>query len=200
MTDLDLERLGDVWRQQPDPAELERLQRTARAVRRRARLQQFVDVAAAVVVASVVLLFVISSGRLETVVMGSAAILVLLVSNIRLRRLRAVELKDLTGSTEQMLDQSIERLESTLKYQRFSLVAIGPALVLGYLLAWSTDTSGDLLDRAWTGLRSLGSVWSAGWVVIFAAIALYVVFGIRRSRRELQRLTALREAYRQEEE
>ena len=37
MSDFDLDRLGDVWRQQPDPAEMERLQRTAAAVSRRAR-------------------------------------------------------------------------------------------------------------------------------------------------------------------
>ena len=32
MSDFDLDRLGDVWRQQPDPAEMERLRRTAIAV------------------------------------------------------------------------------------------------------------------------------------------------------------------------
>ena len=45
MTDFDLDRLGDVWRQQPDPAEMERLQRSAAAVSRRARWAQLVDIA-----------------------------------------------------------------------------------------------------------------------------------------------------------
>ena len=44
MSDFDLDRLGDVWRQQPDPAEMERLQKSAAAVARRARRAQVVDV------------------------------------------------------------------------------------------------------------------------------------------------------------
>ena len=44
MSDFDLDRLGDVWRQQPDPAEMERLQRTAIAVARRARLSAILDI------------------------------------------------------------------------------------------------------------------------------------------------------------
>src|SRR5207237_8830035 len=59
MSDFDLDRLGDVWRQQPDPAEMERLRRTAIAVARRARLGAIVDVLAAVAVAAVVFVLVI---------------------------------------------------------------------------------------------------------------------------------------------
>ena len=98
MSDFDLDRLGDVWRQQPDPAEMERLQRTAIAVARRARLAAILDVCTAVAVAAVVIILVITNPRIQTVVMGSAAILVLLGSNLRLRKLRQVELKGLTGS------------------------------------------------------------------------------------------------------
>ena len=81
MTDFDLERLGDVWRQQPDPAEMERLQRAAAAVGRRARLSQIVDIVAAIGVAAVVIALVLSNPRTETFVMGAAAILILLYSN-----------------------------------------------------------------------------------------------------------------------
>ena len=34
MSEIDLDHLGDVWRAQPDPAEIERLRRSAEAVRR----------------------------------------------------------------------------------------------------------------------------------------------------------------------
>ena len=88
MSDFDLDRLGDVWRQQPDPAEMQRLQRTAAAVARRARLSAIVDVCAAVAVAAVVIILVVTNPNTRTVVMGTAAILVLLGSNIRQRKLR----------------------------------------------------------------------------------------------------------------
>jgi len=90
MSDFDLERLGDVWRQQPDAAEMERLQRTAAAVSRRARYSQIVDVAAAVAIAGVVISLVASNPRGDAVLMGTAAILVLLYSNFRQRKLRQV--------------------------------------------------------------------------------------------------------------
>ena len=133
MSDFDLDRLGDVWRQQPDAAEMERLQRSAAAVRRRARLSQIVDVVVAVAVAGVVIVLVLSNPRSEAFVMGAAAILVLLYSNFRLRKLRQVELRILSGSTEDMLDQSIERVEKTIKHNRFTLIAMGPGIIIGAL-------------------------------------------------------------------
>ena len=111
--DFDLDRLGDVWRQRPDPKELEALRRSAEAVRRRARWGQIVEVVAAVVVSAVVLLLVLSNPRTDTVVVGTGAILILLVSQIRQRRQRKLELMSLTGTAEQMLDQSIARIQAS---------------------------------------------------------------------------------------
>src|SRR5689334_22990125 len=109
MTDFDLDRLGDVWRQQPDPAEMARLQKSAADVAQRARVTQVTDIVVALVVAAVVIFLVASNPKPGTIALGTAAILVLLGSNIRLRRLRQVELQTLAGSTEDMLDQSIQR-------------------------------------------------------------------------------------------
>ena len=140
MSDFDLDRLGDVWRQQPDPAEMERLQRTAVAVARRARLAAIVDICAAVAVAAVVVILVLANPRSQTFVMGCAAILVLLGSNVRLRKLRQVELKGLTGTTEDMLDQSIEpgRDDSApSQYSPSSRAALVPRPWLGFAAAAS---------------------------------------------------------------
>ena len=93
MTDFDLDRLGDVWRQQPDPAEMERLQKSAAAVARRAQITQVTDIVAAIAVAAVVIFLVASNPKPGTMVIGSAAILILLFSNIRLRRVRRIELE-----------------------------------------------------------------------------------------------------------
>jgi hypothetical protein len=201
MTDLDLDRLGDVWRQQPDPAELERLQRSAAAVSRRARRSRVIDMVATLAVAAVVILLVLTNPKTETFVIGSAAILVLLGSNIRLRKLRQVELRSLTGSTEDMLDQSIDRIETTLKHDRLSLIAGGPYLLIGLVFAASADSSalGDLFPTL-QALNLSRALWSGLVIFALAIAALFLAFRMRRGRRELERLRTMREAYRHEHE
>jgi CHASE3 domain sensor protein len=193
MTDFDLDRLGDVWRQQPDPAEMERLQKSAAAVARRARITQVADVATAVVVAAVVILLVASNPRPDTILIGSAAILVLLGSNIRLRKVRRVELGNLTGSTEDMLDQSIVRTETALRNHRFGLVGVGPAFAVGLVVAWA-GRGRDLLPTV------QGGVLAALGLAVVAGAVVYSLRGMRRARREIDRLQAMREAYRREHE
>ena len=197
MTDLDLERLGDVWRQQPDPEELERLQRTAQGVRRRARLQQILDVVTATLVAGVVLYFVSTSGRIDAVLVGTAAILVLLLNSVRQRRLREVELRSLTGSTEDMLDQSIERVETTVRHNRWSLIGIGPACGLAMIFAATAD-GGKL--RGALGMPWLRVMLFGAGVALMVGLFIFLVLALRRGRRELDRLRTLRNAYRTDSE
>lgn len=201
MSDFDLDRLGDVWRQQPDPAEMERLQRSAAAVSRRARLSQIVDVVAAVAVAGVVIVLVLSNPRSEAFVMGAAAILVLLYSNYRQRKLRQIELRSLTGSTENMLQQSVERIETTLRHNRFVLLAIGPALAVGLL--FGAAAIGNRAGAMFPAVHDVPQIRILVRVVSLAALAafvLFLLFAIRRGKRELERLKAMRESYREERE
>ena len=195
MTDLDLERLGDVWRQQPDPQELERLQRTAHGVRRRARLQQILDVVTATLVAGVVLYLVSTSGRIDAVLVGTAAILVLLVNSVRQRRLREVELRSLSGATEDMLDQSIERVETTQRYNRWSLIGVGPVFAFAMLFAATADAGEIPLRGALTTPWLRATLFGLG-IGAIAAVFVYLVLALRRGKRELERLRSLREAYR----
>lgn len=196
MTDLDLDRLGDVWRQQPDPAELERLRRSATAVARRARFARIVDIGGAIAVGAAVIALVVLNPAIKTFLVGSAAILILLGSNIRLRKLRQVELRSLTGSTEDMLDQSIERIETTLKYNRFLLIIAVPAALVGGL--FMAMVGRDLISVFGTALRS-PNLRLVG-LAAFAGVIVYLLVAIRRNRLELGRLRAMRESYRQERE
>lgn len=201
MSDFDLERLGDVWRKQPGPAEMEQLQRTAAGVSRRARFAQVFDIGAGILVSGVVILLVLSNPRTETVVMGSAAILVLLISNIRLRRLRQIELRSLTGSTEDMLNQSIEQVETRIKHSRFTLAAAGPALLIGGLVAASAGAwRGGSVLPVLNDIPLLRTVWLGVAIAVIAGVVIFSVLAIRRGRRELGRLVAMREAYRHERE
>lgn len=197
MTDFDLDRLGDVWRQQPDPAEMERLQKSAAAVARRAQITQVTDIVAAIAVAAVVIFLVASNPKPGTMVIGSAAILILLFSNIRLRRVRRIELEQLTGGTEEMLDQSIGRVETSLRHLRVSIIGFPLTLLVGALVGYASQGQKIFeTGRGWP-LRSL--LMAAG-VLIILGVVTYCIRAVGRSRRELERLRAMREAYRREHE
>ncbi|MDQ8755233.1 hypothetical protein RCO27_03225 [Sphingosinicella sp. LHD-64] len=200
MTDFDLERLGDMWRQDPDPAEIEKLRRTADRVARHARRAQFADAAFAILVSIVVLILAISNPRPATLLIGGAAIALMLGSSIRQRKLRALELKSLTGTAEQMLDQSIARAHATLKRVRTGLLGGLPGVILGLAFGAALESGsvdGILAD---IGERLAGphSV-AVHLVIIVAALYIYLFVMMRRSRRELKSLTVLRDAYRRED-
>lgn len=199
MTDLDLERLGDVWRQPPSDQAMAELKRAAEAVRRRARWSQLVDLVSALVVAAVVAILVLRNPEADTLLVGGGAIVVLLLSQVRARKLRAEELKSLTGTSEQMLDQSIARVTATMKRTRLGLYSLGPAILLGLLLAFVVEqrSGGELIGRVaeQPGLARLLQIGSA---LAIAAMVAHLVQTIRRSRRELARLQALRDAYHRE--
>lgn len=201
MTDFDLDRLGEVWRAQPDAAEMAALQRSAETVRRRARLSQIFEAVAALVVSGIVIALALSNPRLESLLIGTAGILLMLVSGMRQRQLRRLELKSLTGSTEEMLDQSIARVEATLKRNRLSLISFLPGLAIGLSFAAALDGDGRGLDiSSRTDLPFLAPLTMAVSVAALAGLLYYLFQQRRDAKRELARLAALREAYRQESE
>lgn len=200
MTEIDLDRLGDVWRAQPDTAEVERLRHAAEAVQRRARWGQLADFWLAWLVAGVILALAIVNPQLKTSLVGGFIILYLLYSTVRQRRLRAIELQTLTGSTERMLDQMIAQAEATAKRSRMNLIGTGPALLLGLGFAAA-------LDRG-TGASPLQKLSTIPWVGTVAVPALVIALAVAvlhqlrtniRARREIGRLKVLRDAYRTEE-
>jgi len=199
MNDFDLDHLGDVWRQQPDPAELESLMRSAEAVRRRARWGQLVDVASALVVGGVVLFLILLNPERDTLVVGGVAIMFLLFGQYRQRRLRQEELRSLTGTAEEMLDQSIARIEATVRRTRFSLGALPAGFIIGLIFSYFADNpvSGDLMRRLSAG-AGLGALILGITALVVIAAAFSLMRTIRRATNELIRLNSLRDAYRAE--
>lgn len=201
MNEFDLDRLGDVWRQAPDAAEMERLQRSAAAVNRRARFSRIIDIVSNATVAALVIGLVIWNPRSETVLLGVGAILILLYSNFRQRRLREIELRSLTGSTETMLQQSIERVETTLRYNRYTVIMAIPGVVLGWRFATaSIGRHGDAAFSAFQQMPLVRMIVQGAAIAALAAFILFMLFAIKRGRRELEKLKAMREAYRHERE
>jgi hypothetical protein len=201
MRDFDLDRLGDLWREEPEPAEIAALQRSARRARGRARLAAGIDAFVAVLLAGAVIAIVAISPQPRTLLLGGAAILVLLMGHIRKRRYREIELQALSTDSSAMLDQSIARIEARRNRTRLGLLAIGPATLLGILFAGAADegTSGELFQRIWADPELRRAVF-VGAVVALGAAVLQMAATWRRSGRELTRLRELRAAYRKEED
>lgn len=196
MTEIDLDRLGDVWRAQPDPAEIERLRRSAEKVRRRARLGQITDFWLALLVSGVVLALIISNPTVATGLVGGAAILLMLYSTVRQRRLRMLEFATLSGSTENMLDQSISRTRATIRRAWLNLLTTPLGLPLGIALGAALDRGrGSGIYQRVTSEPSIAALVAIVLLVAMAAICAYLVHVLRTSRRELERLIQLRDAY-----
>lgn len=201
MSDFDLDRLGDVWRQQPDPAEMDRLQRAATAIARRARWGQVVDVVAALAVSVVVLFLVLANPDKNTIVVGAGTVLLLLFSQRRQRRLREIELLSLTGTAEDMIEQSIARIRATLKRTRLSLLLLGPGILLGLLFAHLAQSGAERsLVLGMEVAPWLRSLIRYGAPILVAIIAYGFYRTDRNARQELKHLVLLQEAYRKERE
>jgi hypothetical protein len=196
MSEIDLDRLGDVWRAQPEPAEIERLRRGAEAVRRGARFGQVTDFWLALVVSAVVLALIISNPRVETGLVGGATIALLLYNTVRQRRLRALELATLSGSTEHMLDQSIERAQATIRRTQFNLLTtpLGLPLGIGFGMALDRGQGSGMLQRI-ASEPLIAALATAALLAAIAAICVHLIRLRRRAREELHRLIQMRRAY-----
>ena len=199
MSDFDLDRLGDLWRAQPDPKEMERLQRAAAAAARRARWGQVSDVALAAIVSAAVLALVWTNPTVRTALVGGAAILVMLASTMRQRQLRKVELEGLTGTTEQMLDQSIGRLQAGRKRAVLSLAGLVPGAIVGVAFAATLEGGTSALWAAWRENENLDLI-AYGLAAAAFVLLVYLAAMLRRNRTDLLRLTSMRDAFRSENE
>ena len=201
MSDFDLDRLGDLWRAQPDAAEMAALQRSADAVARRARWGPLSDFALSALVSVAVVVLVWSNPTTRTALVGGAAILLMLSSHVRQRQLRKLELEALTGSSEQMLDQSIERVEATLKRNRLGLIGVVPGFLVGIAFAATLESErrSELLALLMEE-RTMTVLVAAAIVAGLGGLSIHFLHMTRRSRAELERLKALRDVYRREGE
>ncbi|MGF1550604.1 MAG: hypothetical protein ACFBQW_08790 [Sphingomonadaceae bacterium] len=196
MNEFDLDELGHIWRQQPSREEMTALVKSARRIRKRARIALIFDYMLAILVSGAVLASVIISARLETTIVGAAAIFIMLYSQIRERRYRMAELKSMTGNTEKMLDLAIEREEGRLKRSRSSLLYLGPATLLGIIFA--SVSSRKSIIQLIDGDSQFDPVVLAIVGLALLVITVHFFFTMKTSRKRLERLKYLRQDYNKE--
>lgn len=200
MTDLDLDRLGEMWRQPPDSNEMEKLRLAAETIARNARRAQFFDAAFAIIVSAIVLLLALSNPKPTTLILGAGAIALMLFGTVRQRRLRQVELESLVGTAEQMLDQSIVRLRATIRRTRIGLISLIPAFIVGLVFGAALD--GGIINQVAGQISGSRAplVFKAAVIFLVCIGMLHYLRALPRNRDELKRLIALRESFRRETE
>ena len=166
MTDFDLDRLGDVWRQQPDPAEMER----AAAHRRRGQPPRALGPgrrhrrgAGRV---GVVLFLVLSNPQTNTLLVGAAAILVLLSAMSAASGCAGSELRSLDrhhrGDARPVDRAGRGDAEA---HHRFTLIGIGPALALARCFSVDRRSRGRSC-RCVPGDSWFRPCWVGAWLAI----------------------------------
>jgi Mn2+/Fe2+ NRAMP family transporter len=200
VTDFDLERLGELWREQPDPEEVERQRLAAREVARKARRAELAENVLAALTLLVILAVVSINPGTVSYGLGVLTAFLIVSSQLRQRRFRRAEIVSLTGETPTMLDRAIVRLEATLRRTRFGMLVIGPATAVGAFFALSVDRPGEG-TRILTFSQGTASVVIIilSTVVLLATI-LHLHSTMKKSQAELDRLRELRESYRVEQD
>lgn len=196
MTDAEFEDLGKLWRKEPSEEEMRELQRSARAVSRRARFAEALDWVLATVAICGAVAIVLYNPEPITIMAAGAAIVLSVIGQRRQLQLRVSEVQSLTGDTASMIERSILRVQATIKRARSGLVVLGPATLLGVFFGFVVDRGGggQLLPQ----LR--GTIALSIAIFIILATMAHLFYTVRRSRMELKRLILLREAYRLENE
>ncbi len=199
MSDFDLDRLGELWRQDPEPAEVERLRRAAARVSRRARMAQLADTIGAIIVSASLVAVTTINHEPRTILIVTAALLLILFTFVRNRKLREAEIRMLSGTTEEMLDQSIERARTTRKRMRFNLVSVPVAIVIySVLISLGRGTENSILRARLHLSEDMIFVGAIMLVLVAGLLTVGYARTFIRSRIELGWLERLRDAYRRE--
>lgn len=196
MSDIELDPLVTLWRQELDADGLRALHRSAQAANRRARFAALFDYAVAAVLIGAIAVAIALYPVPEVVAAGALVAAMLAWGQLRQRRLRQAELQSLKGDMLAMLDAALASNEAALKRAAFGLVLIGPATLMGAMLAFVLDTKGGAELASPSALGPLTGTILAG-AAAFALLAAVVrlTVTIRRRRREMQRLLEMRDSY-----
>ena len=199
MTDPDLQKLADLWREtdaaEPQPA----FEAMARKARRRGRIFAWLDFAAvAFILATSVIGFVMKPGAI-TMVAAIALIVTTVIVTRKRRQIKQMTRTLDTASREAFVDTCISNATANLRRTRLSLAffPLGVVVALTYKMALRAGGRTELIPATFVEW-----VQTPRGIITLALLVLLFAWGVgtaRRIRRELRRLEELRAAYSEED-
>jgi hypothetical protein len=195
----DFQGLAELWREGEDDKRGDTLVALSKTAIRRARRQEWIEIAIAVLLAAGVLVVVLRRGELPQMVVGALIIALLIWSSRKRYRLRRMEWLTLSGDRTTFLLASIARVRARMQRSWWSTVLLMPAVLLGTVFARAARDAGNgapLVDRLLIEGSSFGTL-AAGLSGIAVMLA-YLLYQLRRQRAQLARLNDMFESYRRE--
>ncbi|HEX8261575.1 MAG TPA: hypothetical protein VF547_01745 [Allosphingosinicella sp.] len=197
MTDPDLQRLADLWRE-PDAADQGAFEALARRARLRGRIVAYLNFAAVAVTVGGVAIGVFMKPGTVTMVAAIALILVTVVVLRKRRQIKQMTRTLETAGREAFIETSISNATANLRRTRLSLsfFPIGVVVALFYKMSVRVGGRTELMLDAF-----LEWAPSPRGLVTFAILGLLFAWGLRsasRTKRELRQLEELRSAYAEE--
>lgn len=199
MTDPDLQKLADLWKEsdsaEPQPA----FEAMARKARRRGRIFAWLDFAAVTFILATSLIgFFMTPGAI-TMVTAIALIVTTLIVTRKRRQIKQMTKTLDTASREAFIDTSISNATANLRRTRLSLAffPLGVVCALTYKMALRAGGRTELIPATFVEW-----VQTSRGIITLVLLALLFAWGLRtagRVRRELRRLEDLRAAYSEED-
>ena len=191
----DVDEFAALWQAGPDPLDQEQMEAYARAARRRGRLFDYIDYAAAVSV----LIMIVGGSLVSTspLTIALAVPLMIVVSWItyKRRRLRQMARTLNTSDRAAFIDNSLRNARANLRRNTFGLAAMPFAIPVALIFKVSLRTGGGP-QEVWEAFL----VWTQTVRAPLTILGLIVIAALTlRSRRkinsEIRRLEVLRESY-----
>ncbi|HEX8622315.1 MAG TPA: hypothetical protein VF718_10115 [Allosphingosinicella sp.] len=199
MTDPDLQKLADLWKE-TDAAEPPRaFEAMARKARRRGRIFAWLDFAAVAFILGTSLVGIFMEPGTVTMVAAIALIVITIIVTRKRRQIKQMTRTLDTASREAFIDTSLNNAAANLRRTRLSLAffPIGVVCALIYKMALRAGGRTELIPATFVDW-----VQTPRGILTMVLLALLFAWGLRTARRirqELRRLEELRAAYSEED-
>ncbi|HEX8225678.1 MAG TPA: hypothetical protein VF605_17845 [Allosphingosinicella sp.] len=199
MTDPDLQKLAELWKEADSAEPPQAFETMARKARRRGRIFAWLDVAAVTFILGTSLVGFLMEPGPVTMVAAIALVVTTLIVTRKRRQIKQMTRTLDTASRGAFIDTSISNAAANLRRTRLSLAffPLGVVIALTYKMALRANGRTDLIPATFVEW-----VQTPRGIITMALLALLFAWGVRtarRTKRELRRLEELRAAYSEED-
>ena len=191
----EFDEFAALWQAEPDPLEQKQMEAYARAARRRGRLFDYIDYAAAISV----LIMIVGGSLISTSPLTIALALPLMIAitwiTYKRRRLRQMARTLNTSDRAAFIESSLRNARANLRRNTLGLVAMPFAVPVALIFKVSLRTGGGP-QEVWDAFLLWTQTVRAPLTVLgLIIIAAFVLRSRRKTLSEIRRLELLREGY-----